>query len=244
MLLVEAAASEAELDRAGPVIAFAHFPSEALEAHADVVFPAEVYAEKEGTVTHPDGRIQRVRQAIGRTGEVQAGWSVLAELCERLGAGTGALSSSMVTQQIAEAVPFYAGITLDEIGGDGVRWQDRDAAAALPADEPSSDRLESPPAAREGLTLAGAPTLWSGPAVEQSPSLRFLDTGERVLLSVEDARRLDVKSGDEVELDVSGHPVRATVVVRTGVPTGSVFLSPPGFAEGPVEVRSGQAVEA
>jgi NADH-quinone oxidoreductase subunit G len=239
---VEADASEAELAGASSVIAFAQFTSEALEAHADVVFPAEVYAEKEGTVTHPDGRLQRIRQAVGRSGEVQAGWSVLAELCERLGAGTGALSSSMVSQQIAEAVPFYAGITLDEIGGDGVRWQDRDGAAALPADEPSSGPLERPRAADAGLTLAGAPTLWSGPAVEHSPSLRFLDTGARALLSVEDARRLEVENGDEVELSADGDSVRATAVIRTGVPTGSVFLSPPGLAEGPVELRSAQAV--
>ena len=37
----------------------------------------------------------------------------------------------MVTERVAEAVPFYAGITLDEIGGRGVRWQERDAASAL-----------------------------------------------------------------------------------------------------------------
>ena len=48
-----------------------------------MVFPAESYAEKEGTVTHPDGRLQRVRQAIGHPGEVRPQWSVLAELCAR-----------------------------------------------------------------------------------------------------------------------------------------------------------------
>ena len=69
------------------MIAFADFVDEALDEHADVVFPAESYAEKEGTVTHPDGRLQRVRQAIGRPGEVRAELGVLAELCERLGAG-------------------------------------------------------------------------------------------------------------------------------------------------------------
>jgi NADH-quinone oxidoreductase subunit G len=242
MLLVNADGSEAELARAGGVIAFAQFRTAALEAQADVVFPAEVYAEKEGTVTHPDGRLQRVRQAVGRAGEVQPGWSVLAELCERLGAGTGALSAAMVTQQIAEAVPLYAGITLDEIGGDGVRWQDRDSAAALPVEELPTASLERPPAAPDGLVLAGAPTLWSGPAVEHSPSLRFLGTGARALLSVEDARRLGAENGDEVELAVDGDSVRATAVIRTGVPAGSVFLSPPALAEGPVELRTAQAV--
>jgi NADH-quinone oxidoreductase subunit G len=206
------------------------------------VFPAQVYAEKEGTVTHPDGRIQRVRQAIGNPGDTRAGWSVLAELCERLGAGTGALSASAVTALIADAVPFYAGLTLDEVGGDGVRWQDRDAASALEQADLSTDPLERPAAAPDGLVLAAAPTLWSGPAVEHSPSLRFLDIGEHALLSVEDARRLGVRNGDEIELAANGDTVSATAVIRTGVPTGSVFLTPPAGAEGPVTIRAREAV--
>jgi NADH-quinone oxidoreductase subunit G len=242
LLLVETDATDAELAGAAGVVAFAHFTSEALGDHADVVFPAEVYAEKEGTITHPDGRLQRVRQAIGRAGDIRAGWSVLAELCERLGAGTGALSLPMVTALIAEAVPFYAGITLDEVGGNGIRWQERDAASGLDAPEPAAEPLERPPAAAEGLVLAGAPTLWTGAAVEHSASLRFLGTGERALLSVEDARRLGIESGDEIELAASGNSVRATAVIRTGVPTGSVFLSPPTLVDGPVEIRAREAV--
>jgi NADH-quinone oxidoreductase subunit G len=186
--------------------------------------------------------VQRVRQALGRPGEVRAGWSVLAELCERLGASTGALSSPMVTALVADAVPFYAGLTLDEIGGDGVRWQDRDAASALSAAELSTEPLAEPPAPHDGLVLAGAPTLWAGPEVEYSPSLRFLATGEKAWLSVEDARRLGVESGDEVELSVDGDRISATAIVRSAVPAGSVFLSPAAPVEGPVEVRVPQAV--
>jgi NADH-quinone oxidoreductase subunit G len=242
LLLLETDAPEPELARAASVVAFARFRTDALDSHADVVFPAEIYAEKEGTVTHPDGRLQRVRQALGRPGEVRAGWSVLVELCERLGAGTGALSSPMVTALIADAVPFYAGLTLDEIGGDGVRWQDRDAATALPATELSSEPLQEPPAAHDGLVLAGAATLWAGPEVEYSPSLRFLATGEKAWLSVDDARRLGVKSGDEIELAVNGDSLSAIAIVRTAVPAGSVFLSPPALVEGPVEISARQAV--
>jgi NADH-quinone oxidoreductase subunit G len=242
LLLLESEASEAEMARASAVIAFARFPSEALDSQADVVFPAEIYAEKEGTVTHPDGRVQRVRQALGRPHEVRAGWSVLAELCERAGAGTGALSSPMVTALIADAVPFYGGLTLDEIGGDGVRWQDREAASALLPAELSTDALAEPPEPHDGLVLAAAPTLWRGPEVEYSPSLRFLATGENAWLSVEDARRLGVESGDEIELSANGDRISATAVVRTAVPAGSVFISPPALAEGPVEVRAPQAV--
>ena len=242
VLLVDADASEAELESAAAVVAFAQFRSEALDNQADIVFPAQVYAEKEGTVTHPDGRIQRVRQALGHPGDSRPAWSVLVELCERVGAGTGALSSSAVTALVAEAVPFYAGLTLDEIGGDGIRWQDRDAASAAPAEELSSDQLAQPPAASDGLVLGAAPSLWSGPTVEHSPSLRFLDIGPHALLSVEDARRLGIEAGDEIEVASNGDTVAATAVIRTGVPTGSVFLSSSLLAEGAVEVRAREAV--
>ncbi|HZG49718.1 MAG TPA: NADH-quinone oxidoreductase subunit NuoG, partial [Thermoleophilaceae bacterium] len=117
LLLVDHELPAEALARAGSVIAFARFRSDALDEHADVVFPAETYAEKEGTVTHPDGRLQRVRQALGRAGELPPGWQVLAELCERAGAGLGVLSAAQVTARVAEAVPFYAGLTLEAIGG-------------------------------------------------------------------------------------------------------------------------------
>jgi NADH-quinone oxidoreductase subunit G len=204
------------------------------------VFPAPVYAEKEGTVTHPDGRLQRVRQALGHAGESRAGWWVLEELCELLGAGTGALSSAAVTTLVAEAVPFYADLTLDELGGEGVRWQDREAAQAAPSEDLPSDRLEQPPTAGEGAFVGAAPSLWTGPEVEHSPSLRFLDTGPLVLVSPADARELGASDGDIAEVHAGDDAVEATVVIRTGVPDGSIFLSPLTLAEGPAEVRTRQ----
>ena len=94
-----------------------------------------------------------------------------------------------------------------------------------------------PPPAPEELTLASAPTLWAGREVEHSRSLGFLAPTPHVELAPEDARDLGVESGDEVELTVAGERAQATARVRTGVPAGSVFLTPPGvLPEGPVEV--------
>ena len=58
---------------ANTVIAFDSVLTETIREHADVVFPAEAYAEKVGTLVHPDGRLQRLRAAIGRPGEVRPG---------------------------------------------------------------------------------------------------------------------------------------------------------------------------
>jgi NADH-quinone oxidoreductase subunit G len=121
------------LDRAATVVAHTSFPTEGIRAQANVVFPAEAYAEKEGTVVHPDGRIQRLRQAAANPGSTQPGWLLLAELARRLGHDLGVRTAEMASRQLFDAVPFYAGLTLDEIGGKGVRWQERPEAGAYGA---------------------------------------------------------------------------------------------------------------
>jgi NADH-quinone oxidoreductase subunit G len=147
-----------------------------------------------------------------------------------------------VTAALTEAVPFYAGITLDEIGGTGVRWQDRDAASALPAGEPSSDPLPTPPPAPEGLRVATALSFWSGPAVAESPSLSPLATGPVAELSVEDARTAGVENGEDVRVSAGEESAVATVLVRTGVPAGSLFVSGASLPEGaPVEIETAVA---
>ncbi len=118
------------LERASTVIAHAAFLTEGIHEHANVVFPAETYAEKEGTVTHPDGRLQRVRQAVAHGGSRRAEWRVIAELSSRLGCDLGVEGGKSASQQLFDAVPFYAGLTLEEIGGRGVRWQERPQARA------------------------------------------------------------------------------------------------------------------
>jgi NADH-quinone oxidoreductase subunit G len=136
------------LDRAATVVAHASFPTEGIRAFATVVFPAESYAEKEGTLVHPDGRIQRLRPAVAHPGSTQAGWRVIAELARRLGLDLHVRTAGMASQQLFDAVPFYGGLTLEEIGGKGVRWQERPQASAYGAADPSSPvgRGEAPAA--------------------------------------------------------------------------------------------------
>jgi anaerobic selenocysteine-containing dehydrogenase len=97
---------EAELAAAPFVVAHSQFVTESLEQHADVVFPAEAYAEKEGTLTHPDGRLQRLRPSIGRPGSVRMEWQVLVDLAGRVGLeGLGA----------DKRLPVTAGAVFDEL---------------------------------------------------------------------------------------------------------------------------------
>ncbi len=168
---------ERGLGRAGTVVAHASFLTEGIAEYADVVFPAEAYAEKEGTIVHPDGRLQRLRPAIAHPGEVRAEWQVLAELALRVGSDLYVHSASMASARLFEAVPFYAGLSLEEIGGRGIRWQERPAADGYPqadvaaGDQPPAQLQPSPPDAAE---LAAYRSVWDATEVEFSPALEFL----------------------------------------------------------------------
>jgi NADH-quinone oxidoreductase subunit G len=73
---------QAALERASTVVAHALFLTDGIREHANVIFPAEAYAEKKGTIVHPDGRVQRLRPAVGRMGEARPESQVLADIAK------------------------------------------------------------------------------------------------------------------------------------------------------------------
>jgi len=229
----DTAAWERALGAAEQVICFSTFEN-ATTAKADVVFPLETHAEKDGTITHPDGRLQRVRPSTARPGDIRANWGVLAELSLALGHDTGIDSQPSALQALTDAVPFYAGIDDSEIAGRGVRWQDRPAASKLSrAGDPGSigTPREGEPSDPGSLVLGTYRDLWAGPITELNPPLKFLQPRQRVELSPADAERLSLKNGDAVRVDRNGSAIDATVQVRERIEPGACFLIE-GTAEG------------
>jgi NADH-quinone oxidoreductase subunit G len=214
------------------VVAHHHFVTPSLARYADVVFPAESYAEKEGTVTHPDGRVQRLRPSIGHPGEVTMEWQLLIEIARRLGLDLLYLTAGMVLDEIVERVSLYSGLTLDEIGGDGVRWQEREFSLAAARETLGELRFGSPsplppplePADR-ALVLAPVPDLWASWETEHSPALDFLAAEQELRVHPSDAERLGLFAGEQVEVASSGHAVRATVRLREAARPGSALLT-------------------
>jgi NADH-quinone oxidoreductase subunit G len=150
---------------------------------------------------------------------------VLLELISELSGAPLNMSGPVVFELLSGTVPFYRGLSYEEIGGRGVRWQDRDAASNLQQTPLPGTELETPPELpTDGLRLGAAPSLWAGRETEHAPVLRFLAPHQRAELSAEDARRLGVQAGDEVEVAVNGTSVRARAALRQALPAGSVFL--------------------
>ena len=175
-------------------------------------------------------------------------WEVLAELSALLGDETGIDSAPEALAAIASEVPFYAGITPEEIGGRGVRWQERDAASRFPVGEQRGgvgaatgsellpDRValatgladDDPslphPTANGGLRLGTYRDLWAAEVTERSPSLRFLFPQQTLELAPTDAERLGIGDREEVEVRSNGTSLRARARIRERISPGSVFL--------------------
>ena len=89
---------------------------------ADVVFPAAAFAEKDGTFTNTERRVQRVRQALMPPGEAKADWEILSALAERMRQPFGYQDASQIMEEIASLTPIYGGIHYDRLDQGSLQW--------------------------------------------------------------------------------------------------------------------------
>jgi len=92
-------------------------------ALADVVLPAACFAEKEGTYTNTERRVQLSRKAVDPPGQARADWDIVAEVCKRSGLAADYQSPGEIMNEINKLTPSYAGITYSRLSsGYGLAW--------------------------------------------------------------------------------------------------------------------------
>lgn len=227
---------------------------------ADVVLPAASFAEKEGTFSNTERRVQRVRKAIEAPGKAKADWVILMDLLNRLGVEASYSNPSDIFAEIASLTPSYAGITyerLDQLGS--LQWP------CPTTEHPGTSYLHKASIARgKGLFKA----------IEYKPSNElpdaeypFLLTTGRVLyhyhtrtmtgkvaglnkLSPESfieinpvtARNLGVKDGQKVNVSSRRGEISTTAKITRTIKENVVFM-PFHFAEGAANVLTNPALD-
>jgi formate dehydrogenase alpha subunit len=89
---------------------------------ADVVLPSCCFAEKEGTFSNTERRVQRVRKAVEPPGESQEDWWITSQIATRMGYPMDYADSQAIFKEIAAVTPSYAGLSYDRIEGEGLHW--------------------------------------------------------------------------------------------------------------------------
>ena len=237
---------------------------------ADVILPAAVFAEKEGTFTNSERRIQRVRKAVEPPGEALPDWEILVMLANKMGANWSYEDPAEVYADMVKDVPQFAGISheklekIDRTAGEnsiaGLQWPCPDA------DHPGTKFLHEdgilrgkglfmpvhyiPPAELPdedyGLFLSTGRTLYHYNAATQTRRESGLDAKQSeafVELHPSDARKRGVHHGDVVEVTTRRGRVQLRAILSRQVRPGCIWM-PLHFAEARANVLTNDVGDA
>lgn len=89
---------------------------------ADVVLPAASFAEKSGTFTSTERRVQRIRPALAPPGEARPDWQIITDLAQRLGAHWSYQEPADIFTELASVTPQYGGMSYKRLEAGGLQW--------------------------------------------------------------------------------------------------------------------------
>ena len=223
------------------MVAHATFSTHITE-HADVVLPSLTFAERLGTYTNLERRVQLLRPALGAKGDGDADWRILAQIARRMdGAGFDYTQEEQIFDELNNLVSIYGGITYGRLESGGLQWP---CLAADMADTPIlyEDTLESnkPKLAAMSLEVAEDhddeeyPLLLAHGRVLHQPEEELeiiqingrnaIRRDETVQLHPEDAADLGISAGEWVEA-VSARGRAAGIADLTGPQRGLVSIT-------------------
>ena len=202
---------------------------------ADVVLPAPSTAEKDGTFTNAERRVQRVNKVVERIGDSRTLDEVIAGLASRMGAsGFEFDSPAQVMEEISSLVPAYGGISYDRLGVVGLQWPCPDSS------HPGTPVLHADGIARgkgllsvfeTGPHSADAdpdyPFTVLGAVLREIKGVVDLEGRARAAINPADARSADISAGDEIEVVTRSGVLEAVAEVADSVPNGFIQLSIP-----------------
>jgi formate dehydrogenase alpha subunit len=235
------------------------FLSETAEL-ADVVLPAASFAEKDGTFTNTERKVQRVRAAVPSPGEARADWAIVAELARRLGGAGGwdYAHPADIMAEIDALTPSYAGVTYERLDAEGgLCWPCPDTT------HPGTPILHigqftrgkgkffpvayEPPAEVAGgdypLTLTTGRMLehyHTGTMTRRSDGLNELVPTGFAEIHPDDAARLGVTDGAAVSVETRRGVISIPANVTARVRPGTVFV-PFHFWESPANMLTNTA---
>jgi NADH-quinone oxidoreductase subunit G len=91
---------------------------------AHVVLPSSVYAEKDGTFTNFEGRVQRIRQAVGPWGAAKPEWEILSALAQRLGLAARWTDPASIFLELAQHEAAFRSLMYDALSEHGAMLKD------------------------------------------------------------------------------------------------------------------------
>jgi NADH-quinone oxidoreductase subunit G len=200
--------------------------------NADVILPALGFAEKEGTVTNVEGRVQKLNQVKPGPGQSRRDSAIVADIAIGMGSPLHLASPETICKEIAEVAPAYQGVTWDLL-----EWDERDGVVVPIAGKARLNHIPvataGPKTPRAKMTLHLAAVMYDdGVRLRHSPSLQPLAIGPVANLNPADASRLGATVGGMVHVVTKQGEGDFRVVLDSRTPEGVVYIpfNQPGAA--------------
>ncbi len=238
--------AKASFDKLAFIVVQDMFMTETAQV-ADVVLPARCFAEKDGTFSNTERKIQRIRQAVTPPGEAKYDWEITCEVATRMGYTMSYENSAAIMEEIAQVTPSYGGISYDRIEKEGLHWPCPEAnhpgtpilhIGQFPKGRGQFHAIDyiAPnelPDDDYPLALTTGRLIYhyhSGTMTRKSKGLNEKAPGNFVEIAAEDALNLGLLDGDMTKVTSRRGQVKASVVVSPKMSKGTVFM-PFHFAE-------------
>jgi formate dehydrogenase alpha subunit len=211
--------------------------------YADVILPGASFAEKNGTFTNTERRVQLVRRAIRPVGGSRPDWQIVCDLAGRIGArGFDYTNPSEIMNETAGLTPSYGGITHDRLEKDGLQWPcpdpEHDGTKYLHTEKFTRGKgrfsaLEYKPSREEPddsypLLLTTGRNLYqfhTGTMSRKSRGLNQMKGEEEVEINPLDAEALGIADGEMVRVESRRGKVKAKAKVTENSSKGVVFMT-------------------
>ena len=227
--------------------------------YAHVVLPSASFAEKDGTFTNTERRVQRVRKAIEPPGQARADWEILCDLATRLGYPMHYESPAQIMDELAALTPVYAGISYPRLERESLQWPCLDpthlGTRFLHKDKfsrglgrfhatPFKEPVELPDADYPFILSTGRVLyhFHTATMTRRCNGLDELYPGGDIQVNPDDAKQLRIEHGEVIEVASRRGSVKAKALVTDRVPPGMVFM-PFHFREAPANVLTIDALD-
>lgn len=205
-------------------------------ARADVVLPVCSYAEKEGTFTSTDRRVQYIKPAVAKVGSSRSDFAVINSLIELVGGGAAG-TPAKIFSEIAETVQGYAGMTYTSLGDHGTFAPVAVKASLTVPVEPKQTKDASKLA-----LITGSVLYHSGTLSQYGEGPMYVCPESYVEISRVDATRLAIAENDVVTVSSDSGSIELPARITPRLTQGLVFI-PYHFADLPVnKIWNGTAV--
>lgn len=209
---------------------------------ADVVLPAVSFAEKSGTFTNTERRVQLVRPALPPPGQARPDWQIIVDVANHLGANWSYSNPAAIFEEMAALTPQYRGMSHARLEQGGLQWPcptpDHPGTPILHTEKftrgkglfcPVAYRPPAEEADEEYPFILSTGRIlfhWHGGTMSRrSPGLEAIAPEAEVEIGRKDSERLGIQTGDLLRVTSRRGQVVAGAKVTPRSPKGTIFMT-------------------